>query len=134
MNWKEPFDILNLTRHSDSRGFLFEILRFADHNIPGQGQIYVFSVEPGKRRGEHYHLKKKEWFTCVFGEALVSLGSNDGPTTVVPLSPNEPKIIYAGPGTLHTFSNKGDQPAIIVSYSSQQHDSKDEDTYRQGDP
>lgn len=53
--WNEPFDTLELKRHDDERGMLFEILRFADHNIPGNGQLYTFSVEPNARRGDHYH-------------------------------------------------------------------------------
>ncbi len=54
--WAEPFDVHELSTHTDKRGFLFEILRFKDNGIPGDGQLYTFSIEPGKRRGDHYHL------------------------------------------------------------------------------
>ena len=129
MHWEEPFHVLDLTSHVDPRGFLVELLRFKDWNIPGGGQLYTFSVEPGKRRGDHYHLHKREWFTCVSGEALVLLTSSDGRNSTVLLSPVEPKMVYAAPGTSHALVNRADQVAVIVSYGSAQHDPKDEDTY-----
>ena len=53
--WQEPFEVRDLTVHVDSRGRLFEILRFVDDGIPTQGYIYTFSVNPGVRRGDHFH-------------------------------------------------------------------------------
>ena len=47
---------------------MFEALRFKTENIPGNGQIYVYTVEPGARRGDHYHKNKEEWFFCVSGK------------------------------------------------------------------
>ncbi|MBN1894423.1 WxcM-like domain-containing protein [bacterium] len=130
IKWEEPFRVLNLIRHVDPRGFLIELLRFRDWNIPGGGQLYVFSIEPQKRRGDHYHLHKREWFTCAFGEAVILLSSREGKNYAGRLSPQEPKIVYAAPGTSHALINDTEQPALIVSYGSEQHDSKDEDTYR----
>jgi dTDP-4-dehydrorhamnose 3,5-epimerase-like enzyme len=129
MQWKEPFHVLDLISHVDSRGFLIELLRFTDWDIPGGGQLYTFSVEPGKRRGDHCHLHKREWFTCVSGEAIVLLSSSDGRNHTVLLSPVEPKIVYAAPGTSHALVNRAEQVAVIVSYGSEQHNPKDEDTY-----
>jgi dTDP-4-dehydrorhamnose 3,5-epimerase-like enzyme len=128
--WKEPFDSLELKAYVDERGSLFEILRFKDHSIPGGGQLYTFSIEPGMRRGDHYHLKKQEWFTCVSGSAIVLLTSESGEDLAVEISADKPKIIYAAPRTAHALINKMDSPAVIVSYGSKQHDPKDEDTYR----
>ena len=34
MEWKTPFDELELVPHTDQRGTLFEVLRFEDFNIP----------------------------------------------------------------------------------------------------
>ena len=128
--WQEPFDMLPLKSYVDTRGMLFEILRFKDHNIPCGGQLYTFSIEPGQRRGDHYHTKKREWFTCVHGEAIVLL-SNGDKKIAISVSQKEPKIIYAGPYTAHALINTTDEPAVIVSYGSKQHDPDDEDTYRE---
>lgn len=129
--WREPFDCHELNRHVDPRGFLFEILRFKDDSIPGDGQLYVFSIEPNKRRGDHYHLRKREWFTCVYGEAIVLLSTRDGETLAEEISAENPKIVYAGPGASHALINKRDKLAVIVSYGSKQHDPDDEDTFHQ---
>jgi dTDP-4-dehydrorhamnose 3,5-epimerase-like enzyme len=131
MQWDSPFDAHKLVKHVDHRGFLIELLRFVDHNVPGQGQLYTFSIEPGQRRGDHYHLRKKEWFTCVYGEAVVLLSTDNGQTSAVELSLKEPQIVYAGPGVAHALLNKTDQVAVIVSYGSEQHNPEDEDTYPQ---
>ena len=128
--WKTPFDLLKLDSYIDERGMLFEILRFKDYNIPGNGQLYTFSIEPGKRRGDHYHLNKKEWFTCVHGSAIILLTSADGKNKSVNIDSINPKIIYAAPGTSHALINNTKNPAIIVSYGSKQHNPKDEDTYK----
>lgn len=127
--WNEPFDVQNLESHVDPRGFLFEILRFKDQFVPGEGQLYTFSIEPGKRRGDHYHLKKKEWFTCVYGEAIVLL-SHKEKTKAIKISAEHPKIIYAGSQTAHALLNVSNNIAVIVSYGSKQHNPEDEDTYR----
>lgn len=129
--WNEPFDNLKLKIFVDHRGFLFEILRFKDFNIPGEGQLYTFSIESGKRRGDHYHLKKKEWFTCVYGKAIVLLSHKNGMEKAIQLSAEDPQIVYAGLGTAHALINNTNTVAVIVSYSSKQHDPKDEDTYPQ---
>jgi len=97
--------------------------------IPGQGQLYTFSIEPHQRRGDHYHLNKREWFTCVHGEAVVLLSASDGAKVAVRVSPENPKIVYAGPGTAHALINDNEEVAVIVSYGSEQHDPDHEDTY-----
>lgn len=130
IKWKETFDIHNLVSHLDSRGFLIELLRFKDQDIPGKGQLYTFSIEPGMRRGDHYHLRKREWFTCVYGEAIVLLSKDKDKTCAVHISPKEPKIVYVGPHTAHALINNTDTTAVIVSYGSEQHNPEDEDTYK----
>ena len=129
LEWKEPFDVRDLICYVDTRGMLFEILRFKDAQIPGQGQLYTFSIEPHHRRGDHYHLNKREWFTCVHGEAIVLLSDSNGAKTAVRISPKNPKIVYAGPGTAHALINDKEEVAVIVSYGSEQHDPNQEDTY-----
>jgi UDP-2-acetamido-2,6-beta-L-arabino-hexul-4-ose reductase len=127
--WNAPFDSIKLKRYVDERGMLFEILRFKDYNIPGDGQLYTFSIEPGMRRGDHYHLKKQEWFTCVHGKATVLLTSDKGEDKFVEISAETPEIIYAAPGTAHALLNATNEVAVIVSYGSKQHDPDDEDTF-----
>ena len=132
MEWKKPFDELELVPHTDQRGTLFEVIRFKDFNIPEGGQIYTFSINPHYRRGDHYHHKKVEWFTCVAGKAKVLLSTVDGSQhKVIELSATEPKLVYAPTETIHSLLNEEEEVAVIVSYGTVQHDDDDPDTYYQ---
>ena len=128
--FKEPFEIISLTKHSDPRGDLFEILRFKDQQIPGEGYVYCFTINPGQRRGDHYHTRKQEWFSCVSGKATVLIEDKEGNKQKVILEAGQPAIIYCGPHTAHALYNESEIPAVIVSYGSKQHDSSDPDTFK----
>ena len=65
---KYGYSIKKVKTFDDKRGTLFEALRFKTENIPGKGQVYVYTVKPGARRGDHYHKKKEEWFFFAFQE------------------------------------------------------------------
>lgn len=128
--FKEPFDVIDLESHADSRGVLFEIMRFKDQNIPGEGYIYAFSVNPGERRGDHYHTKKQEWFTCVYGEAAILIEDKNGNKKKIVLNSIKPKLLYFGPYTSHAILNESKEVAVLVSYGSKQHDPNDSDTFK----
>ena len=128
-SWGNPFEIRPLTLHSDERGNLFEVLRFLDEDVPGQGQLYTFTINPGHRRGDHFHEHKREWFTCVWGCAEILLTGPDEHNLACTLSANDPTIIYVAPGTAHALINRQETPTCILSYASKQHDPEDEDTY-----
>lgn len=130
MEWKIPFDELELVPHTDPRGTLFEVIRFRDFSIPSGGQIYTFSINPHYRRGDHYHHKKEEWFTCVHGKAKVLLSTVDGKQNkVIEISAIDPKLVYAPAETIHALINQEEEVAVIVSYGTVQHDDGDPDTY-----
>lgn len=130
MEWKKPFDVLKLKPHTDQRGTLFEIIRFKDFDIPEGGQIYTFTINPHYRRGDHYHKKKVEWFTCVKGKAIVLLSTVDNKQNIaVELSSDEPMLVYAPAGTTHALLNQTDDVAVIVSYGTIQHNDGDSDTF-----
>lgn len=133
MDWKEPFDELELVPHTDQRGTLFEVFRYEDFNIPQGGYVYTFSINPHFRRGDHYHHKKVEWFTCVYGKAKVMLSTVDGKySKVVELSAEKPKLVYAPAETIHALINEeDDKAAVIVSYGTVPHDDGTPDTFYQ---
>jgi UDP-2-acetamido-2,6-beta-L-arabino-hexul-4-ose reductase len=127
--WAEPFEVRRLKIYEDPRGYLFEVIRFLDDGVPAAGQVYVYSVEPGHRRGDHYHLKKREWLTCVHGSVTALLSDGKGHSRAVRLSAKTPEIIYAGPGTSHALLNEGTSAGVILSYSSEPHSDEAPDTY-----
>jgi dTDP-4-dehydrorhamnose 3,5-epimerase len=128
--FKEPYDIVSLEKHSDIRGDLFEIFKFKNQKLQKKGYVYSFSINPGERRGDHYHTKKKEWFTCVYGEATILVEDKEGGKNKIILNADNPKLLYFGPYTAHAVLNQGKEVAVIVSYGSKQHDINDEDTFK----
>lgn len=60
---------IHLTRHADTRGSFFEVIR--THG--GRGQSSFSTTAPGISRGDHYHRRKVERFTVLAGRARISL-------------------------------------------------------------
>ncbi len=127
-DWSAPYRIDDLTLHSDERGVLYEALRFTTQGVPSGGQIYVYSVEPGMRRGDHYHEKKGEWFFCAAGVVRLLMTTPDGRVVDETLDASAPRLVHAGPGTSHALVNESDAPAVIVAYGSKEFDPADPDT------
>lgn len=116
--------------HSDARGDLFEMLRFKDERIPGEGYIYCVTIEPGERRGDHYHTEKQEWFSCVSGEITVLAETPEGERQELVVDSKKPLVIRFDPYVSHAFINTGDTTAVAVFYGSVQHDQENPDSVR----
>lgn len=127
-NWDKPYAIEALALHRDERGALFEAIRFSSQDIPRGGQIYVYTVAPGARRGDHFHERKSEWFTCVAGRVRLYMKTKDGDCVNKMLDAEAPHMVFAGPGTSHAVANETQEIAVIVAYASKEFDPTDPDT------
>lgn len=127
-NWDEPYSIETLTLHCDARGALYEALRFTSQDIPRGGQIYIYTVAPGARRGDHFHGHKSEWFTCVAGRVRLLMKTQQGDRVDQTLDAGAPKMVFAGPGTSHAVVNETSEVAVIMAYASKEFDPADPDT------
>ena len=127
-SWDMACGIEDLEVHSDDRGILYEALRFSSQAIPQGGQIYVYTVAPGARRGDHFHQHKSEWFTCVSGQLRLLMKTKDGDRFDEQLDSDSPRLVFAGPGTSHAVVNETEKEAVIVAYASKEFDSADPDT------
>lgn len=127
--FKAPFEIRSIDVSRDDRGMLGELLRFADDQIPGSGQLYFVTINPGQRRGDHFHKIKHEWFVCLSGKIRVLVQSESTEATVIELNGENPEIVYCAPRTAHALENQSMEPAVVVSYGSIQHSNEDPDTY-----
>lgn len=127
-NWDVSYNIEPLEVHQDERGILYEALRFTSQNIPKGGQIYVYTVAPGTRRGDHYHEQKGEWFICVAGRVRLLMKTNKGSLVDEVLESEKPKMVYAAPGTSHAVINETNTPAVIFAYGSKEFDPSAPDT------
>jgi UDP-2-acetamido-2,6-beta-L-arabino-hexul-4-ose reductase len=126
--FSKPYEYLKLQDYPDNRGNLFEILRFKDQGVPGEGQIYCFTILPGVRRGDHYHTSKREWASCVSGNVSVLVEDKDGNKEKILMDSKVPSVVYFHPYTTHAFLNEDDKESVIVSYSSKQLDKANPDT------
>ncbi|HWK76520.1 capsular biosynthesis protein [Microbacterium sp.] len=81
---------IQLTRHADSRGSFFEIIR--SHGGPGQSSFST--TASGISRGDHFHRRKIERFTVLSGTATISL-----------------RKLFTD--RVHDFVVTGDQPAAV---------------------
>jgi len=127
-NWNKPYALEALTVHRDPRGALFEALRFSSQDIQLGGQIYVYTVEPGARRGDHFHENKCEWFTCVAGRVRLLMKTKQGERVDETLDATTPMMAFAGPGTSHAVVNETQEVAVIMAYASKEFDPADPDT------
>lgn len=127
-SWDMPCGIEDLEVHCDERGVLYEALRFSSQAIPQGGQIYIYTVAPGARRGDHFHQQKSEWFTCVSGQLRLLMKTKGGDRFDEQLDSGAPRMVFAGPGTSHAVVNETEKEAVIVAYASKEFDSADPDT------
>ncbi len=126
---KKDCEIYELCNHSDHRGELFEVLRFKDQEVPGPGYLYCFTINPGERRGDHYHEKKHEYFACVSGVAIALVEEKSGKRHRIILDSKNPVAVYNAPLTAHAFLNESNNTAVLIAYGSRQHDPENPDTF-----
>jgi UDP-2-acetamido-2,6-beta-L-arabino-hexul-4-ose reductase len=127
-NWNKSHSLAALTVHRDERGVLYEALRFSSQNVPLGGQIYIYTVAPGARRGDHFHTHKSEWFVCVAGRVRLLMKTSSGDRIDEMLDADAPKMVFAGTGTSHAVVNETDEVAVIMAYASKEFDPTDPDT------
>ena len=117
--------IRDLSRHSDSRGWLTELFRSDESPkelLPVMG--YVSSTEPGIVRGPHEHREQTDHF-CFVGPSTfrVYLWDNrkDSPTfgnrIVLEAGAEQPKAMIIPPGVVHAYKNIGKTPGWIFNLS-----------------
>ncbi len=98
---KIKYEIKELKLHSEKRGWFIEMLKRKDIK-----QISVASIKPGKVRGNHYHLNKKEWFIVIGGKAKFCLADPEtNEKTCFKLSDKKPKVITVFPKIVHAVKN-----------------------------
>jgi dTDP-4-dehydrorhamnose 3,5-epimerase-like enzyme len=113
--------------HRDARGSLFEPL--SDAELAGQKNVHVVLTQPNEVRGNHVHLTAVET-TTVVGPCLVRLKEIDG-VRDVEVPAGEIWRFTIPPGVVHAYRNTGDTVMILVSFSTNLHDSTGTETRRE---
>jgi UDP-2-acetamido-2,6-beta-L-arabino-hexul-4-ose reductase len=116
----------NLTRHTDDRGFLVELVK----NKGSESQVFFSTTNPGITRGDHFHFGKVERFCILSGEAKISLrkiGSNKKLHYII--KSNDNKVIDMPILYTHNITNIGKDSLICVFWVNEIFNPKDTDTY-----
>ena len=111
--------------YQDKRGFFSELLKNKT-----TGQISVFSINPWKTRGQHYHNIKILEVLILNGKVIFktkNLISNKTLSKEI----NSKKIteIISVPGTVHEIKNIGESIAIVLLWSDEIYDKNNPDTF-----
>jgi dTDP-4-dehydrorhamnose 3,5-epimerase len=102
----EGVQLIDLVRHEDDRGFLYEILHATDDFFWGFGQNYLASSPlVGTIRALHRHTTLREYFHTIRGSAkfCVALegGSDEVQVETYILSERQPRVLVIPPGIWH---------------------------------
>lgn len=106
--------IKRLKTYSDKRGWFVEMLKRneLDDDIK---QISVASIKPGEVRGNHYHLKRIEWFFLIGGKAEFYLEDlKTRKKSCFKVSSKSPKLITVFPNTVHAIKNPTQETIFFV--------------------
>jgi len=115
---KVKYKIKNLKIHSDERGWLVEMLK-GNKTKDDIKQIYIAIIKPGKTRGNHYHLKRKEWFFIAKGQANIYLEDIKTKKRIcLKVFSEKPRVITIFPKISHAVKNVGKETVYLISAQS----------------
>ncbi|MDR1698113.1 MAG: NAD-dependent epimerase/dehydratase family protein [Erysipelotrichaceae bacterium] len=115
-----------LNVHLDERGSFTELIK-SEHQM----QVSLNVINPGFTKGNHYHHTKIEIFTCIDGEAEVTLKHlGNGDEFMIVLNSLH-RTVFIPPGYLHQISNKQAQEFKMLIYSFSFFDPEHSDTYQE---
>lgn len=117
-------EVLNC--HRDPRGMVFEPL--AADEIAKYRNVHVVVTAPGAIRGNHLHVQGSE-ITSVVGPVLVRY-REAGIVCDVEVPMGEVWRFVFPPGVPHAFKNTGQQPFLLASFNTEEHDQSAPDAVR----
>lgn len=139
--------VKELTKHSDSRGWLQELFRSDEIEkqfVPAMG--YVSSTEVGVARGPHEHRDQADLF-CFLGPSMFKVylwDTRKGSATylhkiVVEAGENHPCSILIPAGVVHAYKNVGSTAGWVINlpnrlYAGEGRKSLVDEIRHEGDP
>jgi dTDP-4-dehydrorhamnose 3,5-epimerase-like enzyme len=104
--------------HRDARGVVFEPL--AADEIARHRNVHVVITAPGAVRGNHRHVRGSETAT-VLGPALIRYREG-GEVRDVEVPAGEAWRFVFPPEVAHAFKNIGEEPFVLTSFNTEEHD------------
>lgn len=113
----------------DERGWLAEIVNSED--VPEKfGLVLITTARANQTKGNHYHLRKKEWYCVIRGTGLLKVWSrNNQESTAVEMSAEKLMLVEIPIGYFHSITNIGNDEMYLLAYVSEPFDPRDPDTY-----
>jgi len=120
--------VTTLSKKIDARGWLIEN---ESSIIRDSMKHFLVSVsKPGIIRGQHYHLRKKEWFIVIKGKAEVVFEDiKTKEKTKVVLNGDIPEVIETFPLIAHSFKNIGKEDMYLMAIVNEPLNKNDPDTF-----
>ncbi len=117
---------LDLKRHSDERGDLFELVK----ELNG-GQVYVSTTKPGITRGNHFHSRKFERFIVLQGKASIRLRRMFSDEVLeFAVDGSQPQVLDIPTLHAHNLTNTGQDELLTLFWSHEIFDPATPDTVR----
>lgn len=129
-------EVKKLIKHVDDRGFFMEILRDDDNLLERFGQASMSLTYPGVIKAFHYHKLQDDLWFFPKGNAQVVLYDmrEDSPTykqiNVFYMGEHNPILVKIPKGVAHGYRVLGDEPAIIVYFTTESYKTEQPDEYR----
>ena len=144
----EGVQLIELVRHEDDRGHLYEVVHGTDPFLPRFGQTYIVaSTVRGTIRGFHKHRVLWDYFCIIEGAAKFVLSqaseeevldafreSRELPsclTSIYVLTARKPSLLVVPPGTWHGWMSLEDN-TMMLSTASEVYDRETPDEVRVG--
>lgn len=122
--------VLELTVHSDERGWLAELLHGRDLEHKEFGQLLVTVARPGVTKGGHYHTRKEEWFVVIAGEGELRLEDNKtSEKKTIQMGGKNMVAVSIPTQVFHWITNVGKDDLYLMAYCNEEFDPDDADTF-----
>lgn len=127
MNLKDKICIYPRHILIDERGWFLKLMTGSEDCLTKSfGEIYITHGNPFSVKGKHFHPIANEWFTCIDGEAKLTLEDiNTHERMELILSSSNPQTIYVPSNIAHTFCSINDLSFTILAYADCQYDPSD---------
>lgn len=114
----------------DERGWLVELIRGEDVYGEPFGQLLVTVAKSGFTKGNHYHLRKKEWYCVVEGKGDLKIWNKKRTEELkVELSSENMTLVEMPKTYFHSITNTGHSDLVLIAYLNEPFNPQDQDTY-----
>lgn len=114
--------------HVNETGSFQELARSNDVKF---GQLSYLTVAPLCTRGNHYHMRKEEWFCCIHGTCKMTLTDvKTKITKCIVLDSSNREFFKVNPFENHSVYNPdSENKCELLIIISEEYDDKDPDTF-----